>query len=264
MKRLKKINVGIDKVNKIYHIADVHIRNLKRHKEYREVFSHLYGYIISTMEENDIIVIAGDIVHAKTDMTPEVIDLTQEFFTRLSDLLPTIVIPGNHDANLNNPSRLDALSPIIKALNLPKLIYLKDTGGWSLGDVTFVHQSVWDKSPGFPISGDYKGDTKIAVFHGPVDKIETEHGFAIENKNINVGNFDGYDMVLLGDIHKPNNTVQGVETIKYPGSLIVQNHGEAKYPNHGILVWDVETRTNKFVNIPNDYGYVAVLIHYQR
>ncbi len=25
-------------VNKIYHLADLHIRNLQRHKEYREVF----------------------------------------------------------------------------------------------------------------------------------------------------------------------------------------------------------------------------------
>ena len=102
MKNAQKIKVGIEQVNKVYHIADVHIRNLKRHKEYRDVFSHLYGYILSTMEENDIIYIAGDIVHAKTDMSPEVVDLTQEFFTRLADLLPTIVIPGNHDANLNN------------------------------------------------------------------------------------------------------------------------------------------------------------------
>ncbi len=258
MKKLKKIKVGIEKVNKVYHIADVHIRNLKRHKEYREVFSHLYGYILSTMEENDIIYIAGDIVHAKTDMSPEVVDLTQEFFTRLADLLPTIVIPGNHDANLNNTSRLDALSPIINALKHPNLFYLKDTGAWSLGDLTIVHQSVWDKSPGFPLAADYNGDTKIGVFHGPVDKIETEHGFAIENKNINVGNFDGYDMVMLGDIHKPNNAVQGNERIKYAGSLIVQNHGEAKYPNHGILVWDVTTRKNKFVEIPNDYGYVTI------
>ena len=258
MKKLKKINIGVEKVNKIYHIADVHIRNLKRHSEYRDVFSHLYGYILSTMEENDIIVIAGDIVHAKTDMSPEVVDLTQELFTRLSDLLPTIVIPGNHDANLNNPSRLDALTPIINALKLPNLIYLKDTGAWSIGGITFVHQTVWDNSPGFPPASDYSGDVKVGLFHGPVDKIETEHGFAIENKNINVGNFDGYDMVLLGDIHKPNNEVQGVPTIKYPGSLIVQNHGEAKYPEHGILVWNVEDKTSKFVVIPNDYGYVTV------
>ena len=258
MKKLKKINIGVKKVNKIYHIADVHIRNLKRHKEYREVFSNLYGYILTTMEENDIIVIAGDIVHAKTDMSPEVVDLTQEFFTRLSDLLPTIVIPGNHDANLNNSSRLDALTPIVNALKLPRLIYLKESGAWDIGGITFVHQSVWDKSPGFLPAANYSGDVKIAMFHGPVDKIETEHGFVIENKNINVGNFDGYDMVLLGDIHKPNNTVQGIDTIKYPGSLIVQNHGEAKYPTHGILVWDVETATSKFVNITNDYGYVTI------
>ena len=258
MKKLKKINIGVEKVNKIYHIADVHIRNLKRHSEYRDVFSHLYGYILTTMEENDIIVIAGDIVHAKTDMSPEVVDLTQEFFTRLSDLLPTIVIPGNHDANLNNPSRLDALTPIVNALKLPRLVYLKDSGAWEIGGITFVHQTVWDNVPGFPPATDYSGDVKIAMFHGPDDKIETEHGFAIENKNISVGNFDGYDIVLLGDIHKPNNPVQGKDNIKYPGSLIVQNHGEAKYPDHGILVWDVETRENKFVKIHNDYGYVTV------
>ena len=258
MKKVKKIDIGVEEIGKIYHIADVHIRNLKRHSEYRDVFSHLYGYILSTMEENDIIVIAGDIVHAKTDMSPEVVDLTQEFFTRLSDLLPTIVIPGNHDANLNNPSRLDALTPVVNALKLPKLIYLKDSGAWKIGNITFVHQTVWDSSPGFIPANTISDDIKVALFHGPVDKIETEHGFAIENKNINVENFDGYDMVLLGDIHKPNNPVQGNENIKYPGSLIVQNHGEAKYPDHGILVWDVKTFKNTFVTIPNDYGYVTV------
>jgi len=259
MKNVKKIDIGLEKIGKIYHIADVHIRNLKRHTEYREVFSHLYGYILSTMDENDIIVIAGDIVHAKTDMSPEVVDLTQEFFTRLSDLLPTIVIPGNHDANLNNTSRLDALTPVVNALKLPNLVYLKNTGVYKIGNISFTHQSVWDNLPGFPSAIDVQGcDHKIALFHGPVDKIETEHGFSIENKNINVQNFNGYDIALLGDIHKPNNPVQGKDNIKYPGSLIVQNHGEAKYPEHGILVWDLETYTSKFITIPNDYGYVTI------
>ena len=31
-----------------------------------------------------------------------------------------------------------------------------------------------------------------------------------------------------------------------------------KYPNHGILVWDVQSRKSEFVKIPNDYGYVTV------
>ena len=111
------------KIKKIYHIADVHIRNLKRHTEYREVFERLYQYIENTKTDDSVIVLAGDIVHAKTDMTPEVVEMTQTFLKRLSDMLPTILIPGNHDANLNNHSRLDALSPIVNALNHPKRAY---------------------------------------------------------------------------------------------------------------------------------------------
>ena len=81
-------------IKKIFHIADVHIRNLKRHKEYTEVFNRLYDYIKSEKDENSIIVLAGDIVHAKTDMTPEVVDMTQNFLKSLSDILPTILISG--------------------------------------------------------------------------------------------------------------------------------------------------------------------------
>jgi len=259
MKKIKYIDVGVENIGKIYHIADVHIRNLKRHSEYREVFSQLYGYILTTMRENDIIYIAGDIVHAKTDMSPEVVDLTQEFFTRLADLLPTIVIPGNHDANLNNTSRLDALSPIINALSHKNLHYIKDTGGFGIGGYTFIHKSIWDTTVGFPKATGYKKNKgRIGMFHGPVDNIETEHGFVIQNQNVKVGDFTNFDLVLLGDIHKPNNPVMGNEHIKYPGSLVVQNHGEAKYPNHGILVWDMETLTSEFVQIHNDYGYVTI------
>jgi len=259
MRKIKYIDIGVEKIDKIYHIADVHIRNLKRHKEYREVFSQLYGHILSTMGENDIIYIAGDIVHAKTDMSPEVVDLTQEFFCKLADLLPTIVIPGNHDANLNNTSRLDALSPIMKALDHKNLYYLRDTGGYGIGGYTFIHKSIWDTSEGFPQAKDYKKNNgRIGVFHGPVDNIETEHGFVIQNKNVKVSHFTDFDLVLLGDIHKPNNSVMGNSHTKYPGSLIVQNHGEAKYPKHGILVWDMETLQSKFIEVHNDYGYVTI------
>ena len=259
MRKIKYIDIGVEKIDKIYHIADVHIRNLKRHKEYREVFSQLYGHILSTMGKNDVIYIAGDIVHAKTDMSPEVVDLTQEFFCKLADLLPTIVIPGNHDANLNNTSRLDALSPIISALDHKNIYYLKDTGGYGIGGYTFVHKSIWDKSEGFPSAKGFKENNgRIAVFHGPVDNIETEHGFVIQNKNVKVSHFDGYDLALLGDIHKPNNEVMKQPHIKYAGSLIVQNHGEAKYPIHGILVWDMNTLKSKFVPVHNDYGYVTI------
>ena len=39
---IKTIDIGFKKVDKILHVADIHIRNYQRHKEYREVFKHLY------------------------------------------------------------------------------------------------------------------------------------------------------------------------------------------------------------------------------
>lgn len=44
--------------------------------------------------------------------------------------------------------------------------------------------------------------------------------------------------------------------IRYPGSAIQQNHGEAL--DHGILVWDIETNSAEFVQIENEYGYVTL------
>ena len=37
-----QIDIGLEKVEKILHVADIHIRNFKRHKEYRQVFRKLY------------------------------------------------------------------------------------------------------------------------------------------------------------------------------------------------------------------------------
>jgi len=257
MRKAKKINYD-GNIKKIYHIADIHIRNLKRHTEYREVFERLYQYISDTKTEDSIIVLAGDIVHAKTDMTPEVVEMTQTFLKRLSDMLPTILIPGNHDANLNNHSRLDALSPIVNALSHPNLHYLKDSGVWKMGGISFSHSSIFSETKGIIPASEVSGDYKIALYHAPVDKVKTEYGFQIENKNVNVESFDGYDLTLLGDIHVPNQSLNSEGTIKYCGSTIMQNHSEAKYPEHGILVWDVESKKSEFVPIHNDYGYVTI------
>ena len=257
MRKSKRIKYD-GKIKKIYHIADVHIRNLKRHKEYIEVFERLYEYIKTTKTDDSVIVLCGDIVHAKTDMTPEVIEMTQTFLTKLADMLPTLLIPGNHDANLNNPSRLDALSPIVNALKHTNLHYLKNDGVWSMGGISFSHSSVFGESKEIIPSEEVSGDYKIALYHAPVDKVKTEYGFEIENKNVNVDSFNGYDLVLLGDIHVPNQSLNSEGTIKYCGSTIMQNHSEAKYPEHGILVWDVESKKSEFVPIHNDYGYVTI------
>ena len=61
-------------------------------------------------------------------MSPELIEMTSNFFRALADIAPTLIITGNHDCNLNNSNRLDALSPIVTALKHTDIHYLKDNG----------------------------------------------------------------------------------------------------------------------------------------
>ena len=249
------IKTQLTSIDKIYHIADVHVRNMKRHSEYRQVFKRLYAYIKKTKTPNSVIYVAGDVVHAKTDMSPELVDLVSEFFSELAKLAPTIVIAGNHDCNLNNSSRMDALYPIIKAMNEPNLYYLKETGIYEIAGVHFNVMSVFDKPSEFIHASTFDAKYKIALHHGAVNNASTDLGASLTNLHVTNDIFAGHDLVLLGDIHKFQ-YLNDEKTIAYPGSLIQQSHGEGLY--HGILVWDLATKQSEFVRIENDYGYYTL------
>jgi len=254
---MHNIDIGLKSIDKIYHIADVHVRNVKRHKEYKLVFKRLYSYIKKTKTDNSLIYVAGDIVHAKTDMSPELVSVVSEFFKNLADLAPTLVITGNHDCNLNNSYRLDALSPIVKALNHQRLHYLKDNGIYCISGVHFNVMSVYNKPTEYITADKFEGDYKIALHHGSVHNASTDAGFTLSNTHVTTNIFKGHDLVLLGDIHKPQ-YLNDEKTIAYAGSLIQQNHGEAL--GHGIMVWDLATKKCEFVEIPNDYGYYTYYV----
>ena len=254
---MRNIDIGLESIDKIYHIADVHVRNVKRHKEYELVFKRLYTYIRKTKTTNSVIYVAGDIVHAKTDMSPELVAVVSDFFRRLADLAPTLVITGNHDCNLNNSYRLDALSPIVKALNHQRLHYLKDNGIYCISGVHFNVMSVYNKPTEYITADKFDGDFKIALHHGSVHNASTDAGFTLSNTHVTTNIFKGHDLVLLGDIHKPQ-YLNEEKTIAYAGSLIQQNHGEAL--GHGIMVWDIATKKCNFVEIPNDYGYYTYYV----
>lgn len=255
---MKKFDVGIQKIDKIYHLADIHIRNLKRHNEYKTVFSRTVEAIKSTLGPNDIIFLGGDIVHAKTDMTPELVQSVQEFFKMFADIAPTVLITGNHDCNLNNKTRLDALTPIVNALNHPNLYYLKDSGIYQIADKHFVVMSVFDKPKDFIRAADFQANYKIALHHGAVNNAVTDIGFKLVNDHVDLNLFDGYDLVLLGDIHKPAQFLNNEKTVAYPGSLIQQNYAEALV--HGMLVWDTDSKSAEFIEIPNDICYYTLEI----
>ncbi len=270
MKVTKLKSTKIPYIDTIFHIADIHVRNLKRHKEYKQVFKRLYEYIKIHKTPTSIIYVAGDIVHSKTELSPEVVSMVSEFFISLCDLCPTIVITGNHDCNLNNATRLDAISPIVDAIQHPNMYYLRDTGLYQLGNITFNVMSVFDAPAKFIPGNSFTAEYKIALHHGAVNNATTDLGAILSNTNVKNSLFDNHDLVLLGDIHKrqilqnykpasdaTNNITY--PAIAYPGSLVQQNHAEII--NHGMLVWDLPSRTSKYVRINNDYGYYTLDIN---
>ncbi len=251
---IKKIQSTITKIDKIFHVSDIHIRTLKRHTEYREVFQNMFDYINSHATKNSIAVVTGDIVHSKLDMSPELVQMLINFFKGFT--IPTIVILGNHDMNLNNMHRIDAVSPILDVIANKNIHFIRDNGLFEFGGIVWNHMAV-DITPEHYIQAkDFDAPYKIALHHGAVNTAKTDIGYQISNEHVTIDTFKGHDLTLLGDIHKPAQFLDVNRTIAYPGSLIQQNHGEAL--DHGILVWDVENRRADFAEIPNDYGYVTI------
>ncbi len=251
----------MSRLKRIYHIADIHIRNVKRHKEFRGVFEKMFEEIRTRGTEDSLIYLAGDIAHAKLEMSPELVKEISWLFTECSKHCKTILIAGNHDCNMNNSDRLDVLSPIVEALNLPNFHYLKDTQIFWEDKVAFAVYSIFDNKDNWPKADDWTmmpARKKIALFHGPVDHSQTDIGYVVSSRHFTTDMFDGYDLALLGDIHKRQELIspKGCKCV-YAGSLVQQNFGET-LDKHGFLVWDLDTMTYEEVDIQNDYGYYTM------
>ena len=74
---------------RIAHAADIHIRNLKYHYEYKEVFKQFYE---SKEEIVDCIILCGDIKYTKTQISPEFVKMSSDLFRNLADIAPTYII----------------------------------------------------------------------------------------------------------------------------------------------------------------------------
>jgi len=195
----------MNKVSKIFHISDIHIRNFKRHSEYRRVFNKLYDYIEKNKDEGSIIYLGGDIVHSKNEITPELIELTSSFLNKCASILPTVLIAGNHDANLANASRLDTLTAIVKTVDNPNLHYYRDSGVYDFRNIKFSVFSVFgDESEWVPASNIKLTDSfdhKIVLYHGIVNGCRNENGEVMDLPGQELSIFNGFDYGLLGDIH---------------------------------------------------------------
>lgn len=256
---------------RIAHVSDIHIRGLQRHDEYRRAFRDFFDRCRS-LQVNTIFV-GGDIWHTKTQgITPEAVQIITGFFRDAAEIAPVYVTLGNHDGILSNASRLDAISPILSAIGggtAHPITLCKRSGVYPMHEAGFnlCVFSCFDEEGWKSVSPE-PGKTNIAAFHGGIAGCLLDSDMEYE-ADTTLDLFDGFDVALLGDIHRmqflgsrdveitippsdlhrhPGSRVLGEEGgllrvaismpwVGYSGSLLQQNFGEA-LPK-GFLVWDV-------------------------
>ena len=179
---------------KFIHIADTHIKNLKFHTEYRSVFNHLYEVL--RKEKPDYIVHCGDLAHTKTQISPEFVEMCANFLSSLADIAPTYVILGNHDGNLRNAKRQDAITPVVQALDHPDLHLLKNSGEVKLKDnFTLNVLSIFDEDNWENPTN--KEKINIALYHGAISNCQTDTGWVLERGDHNISIFNDFDYAFL-------------------------------------------------------------------
>ena len=224
---------------KIAHIADTHIRNLKYHDEYRIAFRDLYEKLAN--DSPDCIVHCGDLAHTKTQLSPEYFQLCAEFLASLANIAPTYVILGNHDGNLKNDNRQDAVTPIVNALRHPNLHLLKDSGETIIkGDLVLNVLSVFDRDNWIKPTDESK--INVALYHGAIAGSMTGANWAMDQGDDNVDIFRDFDFAMLGDIHRQQQ-LDYEGRVWYCGSTIQQKFSESALK--GYLLWEI-TNKNKF------------------
>lgn len=260
-------------IKKIIHTADIHIRNLRRMDEYQtqlQKFVDDCRAVANEIGEDSLrIVVAGDIVHNKLDISGEGYLLASWLLRQLDGIAKTIVIAGNHDINMSNLSRLDPLSAIFSMCKFERTIYLDEVleyqSGYYLDDnIIWCLYSSFDNfaSPDINEARMKYGDdcTYVGLFHGVVKGAKTDVGYAFD-AGYDASYFEGVDFCLCGHIHKRQCLKNNGVPIVYCGSLIQQDHGE-NLSRHGYLIWDVENQTYTEKNIENpDYGFYTFSIN---
>ena len=250
---------------RIAHTADVHIRSLSRHDEYREVFTAF----IKDCKKNkvDHIFVGGDIFHTKTTgISPEYIDFLTWWLESMAEVAQVHLTLGNHDGNLVNLSRQDAVSPIVSALNNPKVHLYKKSGVYEFQPgFNWCVYSLFDEE-GWKNVQPEPGKINIACYHGPVHGAVTESGWELDEAQLKVEFFKDYPYVFLGDIHKTQylgyRETSGGEKkpwIGFPGTPIQQNYAEEL--DHGYFLWDIKDENDwdiKFKKLPNPKPYVTI------
>ena len=285
----------------IVHLSDIHIRIgdavKSRYHEYNAVFANLFESLTqhtSIKNKTTIIVITGDMFHHKNKVEPYALELAITLLQGLASLAPVYIIRGNHDYRQDLPTEHDMISALM-SYHIHNVTYLDKTDIYTVQNIfiglvaiqdTLLYGStsgISSSLPSFPVPPKVDGHYSVALFHGSISGSTLQNGTSV-NPTLHgypIEWFQGYDAILLGDIHVqqlkrstvieskkeslPTSTHSQTYSYSspspwgYPGSLIQQDFGESIF-GHGYVIWDLQNRLIHTYHVHNTFGFVKLRI----
>lgn len=256
-------------VKLVIHCSDIHIRAKMRFEEYATQLSKFIercNELASKYEKDEVrIVIAGDLVHQKNFVTPDLMVIASSFIRELEKIAKVYVIAGNHDLIVNNTDKKDTLTSLFETANFENAFFfdINQESHVRIDDnITWVIYSIYEDYLVPDVSEakkQFPDNTVIGLFHGMINGVRLDNN-TTANCGSNKDMFMDCDFVMAGDIHKRQEiTNQKGTKIVYPGSLIQQDFGES-ISEHGFAIWDLENKTVSFEDIPSDYNLLSLRI----
>lgn len=248
------------------HLADLHIgkrvNGFSMIEDQKFVFEQVYNVIEN--EKIDGIIMAGDI-YDKPVPSAEAVKLFDEMLTRLVSInLPIFVISGNHDS----AERIGFGSDILSAAkvymsrvyngNLQKIELEDDYGKINVYLLPFIKPATvkniykeaeikdYDDALECVLSQEKIDETKrnVIVSHQFVTgatRSESEEVSVGGLDNVSVENYEAFDYVALGHIHRAQQ--MGRESARYAGTLLKYSFSEEKH-NKSMTIVDLKEKGN--------------------
>lgn len=253
----------------IIHCSDIHIRNFQRLDEYTEqlnCFIEKCRTIAAQYDPQEVrILIAGDLVHQKNNISNELFMFCSYFIRKLEEIAHVIILAGNHDLIVNNVARTDTLTALFQTAKFTNSTFIDARLGYESGclvddNITWAVYSIYDDYQRPDIENYQKdGQTIVGLYHGMIVGATLNNG-CVADSGINGNTFDGCNCVMAGDIHKRQVIRYGNTNVIYPGSLIQQNFGET-ISQHGFAIWKIPELSYEFIDLETDYGLFDIEIN---
>ena len=244
----------------LLHLADIHIRDSGR-ATFSVAISGLRTYVERIERDTHIVaLIVGDLFHGKTQLSAEnIADCYLLINTLALRAHEIIVMPGNHDANLNNHERLDLPHPLLQNYHMPgncRLFYLQHSGWYDnlVPGMQFYAFSPLDVPEDPGREHEDGSGFKIALVHEFIDGLN--FGGVTHRSGIRAEWLTKFDATFCGHIH---DYMPLANNIVYCGALTQLTVGETF--EKGFVVWNAGDKlSHTFVRLEVPGAQIKIIL----